>query len=157
MLRNWSKECDTLHCAVYWILAIFFLLFFSFFPSFLFYFYLFFISLSAAFNVFVCTPALCTANSLGVWAISTLAPSTLYPLVCVGGGRSKRVRARAQNECQIWIKSKPHKFKCLRTSELLELIQSWSNPKCRIGSNLSLFSYGIEFIRRRGKFSCRIS
>ena len=50
------------------------------------------------------------------------------------------------------VQSKADKFKCLRTSELLELIQSWSNPKFQINSNLSLSNYGTELIQRAWTF-----
>ena len=50
------------------------------------------------------------------------------------------------------IHSRADKFKCLATPKLLEFIRSWSNPKCRITSNLPLFIYEIELIRREGTF-----
>ena len=39
-----------------------------------------------------------------------------------------------------------------RDTKLLEVIRRWSNMKCQICSNLSLFDYGIELIWRAGSF-----
>ena len=46
--------------------------------------------------------------------------------------------------------SKPNKFKCLRTTKLLDLIQSFSNLKCQISSNFPLFKCEIEVLQRPG-------
>ena len=42
--------------------------------------------------------------------------------------------------------------KCPMTQKMFELIQSWSNPKCQISSNLSLFNNGIVLIQTAGTF-----
>ena len=47
---------------------------------------------------------------------------------------------------------KSDRLKCLWTQKLTELIQSWSNQKCWISSNLPVFNYGIELIWIVGTF-----